>query len=218
MSRSNSGRPTSGRPTSGRPGRPRRAAPVSLAATATPRPDDPAAPNPFAQQHGAFALVDAPGENEAAPARKVWRNLTQTPLDRLLHRGSLTPRQWAAGERLRADLHAAALGPRVTTRLDAAIGSARTDPAWGLAPGERAAAARRRVRQTLDAVGAPLAAVLIAVVWHDSAPAHWATTTGLDASSARPAGMMALRLALDTLAERYGLKTDAGNISGNFSA
>ena len=204
-------------PTASRPGRPRRAAAVSLAATATPRPDDPAAPNPFARQHGAFALVEAPQE-EGQPTGKVWRNLTQTPLDRLLHRGSLTPRQWAAGERLRADLHAAALGPRVTTRLDAAIGSARTDPAWGLAPGERSAAARRRVRQTLDAVGAPLAAVLIAVVWHDSAPGHWATTTGLDASSARPAGMMALRLALDTLAERYGLKVDAGNGAGNFSA
>ena len=124
MSSPGSGRPGSGRPSSGRsghPGRPRRAAPVSLASTATPRPDDPAAPNPFARQHGAFALAEVPGEGEAAPATKVWRNLTQTPLDRLLHRGSLTLRQWAAGERLRADLHAAALGPRVTTRLDAAM-------------------------------------------------------------------------------------------------
>jgi hypothetical protein len=60
--------------------------------------------------------------------------------------------------------------------------------------------------------------VLIAVVWHDSAPGHWAAGTGLDASSARPAGMMALRLALDTLADRYGLKVAAENISGNFSA
>jgi hypothetical protein len=201
----------SGRTSSGRPGRPRRAAPVTLATSATP--------DCFARQHGTFAEVDMPAVIDQAPASgKVWRNLTQTPLDRLLHRGSLTPRQWAAGERLRGDLHAAALGPRVTTRLDAAIGSARTDPAWGLAPGERAAAARRRVRQTLDAVGAPLAAVLIAVVWHDSAPGHWATTTGLDASSARPAGMMALRLALDTLADRYGLKNEGGNASANFSA
>jgi len=211
MSGPKSGRPTSGGPTSGRPGRPRRAAPVTLATSATP--------DCFARQHGTFAEVDMPAVTNQAPANgKVWRNLTQTPLDRLLHRGSLTPRQWAAGERLRGDLHAAALGPRVTTRLDAAIGSARTDPAWGLAPGERSAAARRRVRLTLDAVGAPLAAVLIAVVWHDSAPGHWATTTGLDASSARPAGMMALRLALDTLADRYGLKNDASSFSSDFSA
>jgi hypothetical protein len=30
--------------------------------------------------------------------------------------------------------------------------------------------------------------------------------------------MMALRLALDTLADRYGLKNGAGNASGDFSA
>lgn len=193
-------------------GRPRRAAPVSLAASAAPgaprrvvgHDGGNEGPNAFARAHDDFEAVtlDDPG---GGPERRVWRNATQTVLDRLRHRGALSMRQWAAGERLRAELHAAALAPRLTLRLDAWIGAGRGDPAWGLAPGERAADARARARAALSAVGRPLAAILVAIVWHDMAARDWARSEGLDSSNARPAGMMALRLALDTLADHYGL-------------
>jgi hypothetical protein len=164
-----------------------------------------AAPNEFARAHDTYVQVNVETAPGGATSAVAWRNTTQALLDRLLARGALSRRQWAAGERLRGDLHAAALAPRVTTRLDAPLGVARADPAWGLAPSERAAASRARVRRALDAVGRRLADVLLAVVWHEVAASAWARDQGLDASNARPAGMMALRLALDTLADHYGL-------------
>lgn len=158
----------------------------------------------FRAQHGALMLED---DTKAAP-RMV--ETAESPLLWLYRRGGgrgqprwLGEAEFAAGERLRADLTLAQMLPRMTVRWEA--GPSANAPGQGLSPGEAALAARQRVQTALDVVGPDLSGLLIDVCGF---------LKGLDAVErerrwpARSAKVV-LAIALARLATHYGYRNEA---------
>jgi hypothetical protein len=160
--------------------------------------------DPFQSQHGVrrpeLRTQDEGGE------RLVIVNDAESPLAWLVRRKDksgealITPCQFAAGERLRADYTYAALNPRMTSRYDAS-------PSGGGGGNEAAhlsdtmLAARQRVTCALTAVGPELSGVLVDVCCH---------LMGLEDAERREgwpkrSGKVVLQMALTALARHYGL-------------
>lgn len=138
-------------------------------------------PNAFRAQHG--------------PARA---------LDQYFARGSITQRQFAAGDRLHCDLYAAGCGPRMTADLFSSGGG--EGSAFGMPSTMAQVGARQRVRNARIAVGRRPWALLEAVIWDEMSAAAWAQGEGAGGDRhARSAGLFALQMALDTLADHYGI-------------
>lgn len=147
-----------------------------------------------------------PGERALSPdgrGRRVSVNLTESPLGWLRARGMVDARQHEAGERLRGDWETAALAPRVTMRWDAAPSSrtARGAPDM-LDPSVAQIAAKRRFEAATTALGAGLSDIAWRVI---------CAGEGLEAAERalgwpRRAGKLVLTMALDRLADHYGLK------------
>lgn len=143
---------------------------------------------------------------QGVPARKTGRrvtvNLAESPLGWLRARGLVDARQFEAGERLRADYEAAALGPRVTMRWDAAPAARRRGmPHAGLDPTAAQIAAKRRFDAAVAAAGPGLADILWRVICAGEAVPAAEKALGWPAR----AGRLVLTLALDRLANHYGL-------------
>ena len=138
-----------------------------------------------------------PGGGRGA-VRSVKVNLAESPLTWLHARGHLSDRQFAAGERLRADWERAELAPSVTMRWDP-VRVAGGEP--GLTPGERQLAARRRFDGAIAAAGPGLSDILWRVVCAgEGVPAA-------EKALAWPvrSGKLVLELALDRVAGFYGM-------------
>ena len=131
------------------------------------------------------------------PARSVTVNLAESPLGWLRARGLVDARQFEAGERLRGDWTIAGLGPRVTMRWEtgAATTGERLDPTLAQI------SARRRVDEALAAVGPGLRDVLWRIVCAGEGMETAERALGWPAR----AGRVVLTLALDRLADAYGL-------------
>lgn len=141
-----------------------------------------------------------PGVNRG---RTVTVNLAESPLGWLRSRGLVDPRQFEAGERLRADYERASIAPSVTMRWAQRVDGARYDGGHdGLDPTSAQIAAKRRFDAALVAAGPGLADILWRVV---------CAGEGLPAAEkalqwpAR-AGRLVLTLALDRLAAHYGIR------------
>ncbi len=129
--------------------------------------------------------------------RSVTVNLAESPLTWLHSRGHLSDRQYAAGERLRADWERAQLAPGVTMRWDAVrIGGGGEA---GLNPTERQIAAKARFDAALTNAGPGLSDVLWRVVCAGE------TLPDTERALAWPvrSGKLVLRLALDRVAGFY---------------
>ena len=143
------------------------------------------------------------GPSRRAPrkgGRSVTVNLAESPLTWLHSRGHLDDRQYAAGERLRADWERAQLSPGITMRWDVVrIRGSFSDQ--GLTSGERQIAARARFDGATAAAGPGLADVLWRVVCAGE------TLPDAERALAWPvrSGKLVLRLALDRVAEFYRL-------------
>jgi hypothetical protein len=134
--------------------------------------------------------------------RRVRVNLGESPLGWLRSRGHVDARQFEAGERLRVDYEMASLGVRVTMRWDTSPRSpGRGHAPEGLDPTLAQIAAKRRFDAGLAAVGAGLSDVLWRVVCAGEGLA--VAEKGLGWPSR--AGKLVLGLALDRLADHYGL-------------
>ncbi|MGK6318709.1 DUF6456 domain-containing protein [Sphingomonas sp. DT-204] len=134
--------------------------------------------------------------------RSVTVNLAESPLSWLRSRGHVDARQYEAGERLRADYETAELGPRVTMRWDAAPpGRGRRSAPEALDPTLAGIAAKRRFDAALAAVGPGLADVLWRVVCAGEGLSLAEKALGWPSRS----GKLVLGLALDRLADHYGL-------------
>lgn len=167
------------------------------------------APDCFRRQHGGIAPL-APGD-DAAGARYV--NEAESPLAWLARRKGpdgrpfVSPLQFAAGERLRADFTRAGLTPRVTANWIAPVSQGRR--AGG---GEAAAAftdlviaAKERLARALDAAGPEFSGLLLDVCCF---------LKGLEAVERERrwpprAARIVLTLALDRLARHYGIELEA---------
>ncbi|MFT4025878.1 MAG: DUF6456 domain-containing protein [Novosphingobium sp.] len=144
---------------------------------------------------------EGPGNRAARPGRRsVTVNLAESPLTWLHARGHLSDRQFAAGERLRADWERAQLAPSVTMRWDA-VRITGSGGDRGLNPTERQIAAKQRFDGAIGAAGSGLADVLWRVVCAGE------TLPDAERALAWPArsGKLVLGLALDRVAEFYRL-------------
>lgn len=136
------------------------------------------------------------------PARTVQVNLAESPLGWLAARGRISRRQFDAGEQLRRDWTISCLAPRVTMRWDPAPSGGRNDQAGALDPTLAQIEAKRRFDAAIAATGAGLSDVLWRVV---------CACEGLEAAEKAMgwpvrAGKVVLGLALDRLADHYGMK------------
>ena len=128
--------------------------------------------------------------------RSATVNLAESPLTWLHARGHLGDRQFAAGERLRADWERAQLAPSVTMRWDPVRVSGGER---GLDPTERQLAAKARFDGAIAAAGPGLSDVLWRVVCAGE------TLPDAERALSWPArsGKLVLKLALDRVAEFY---------------
>ena len=130
--------------------------------------------------------------------RTVRVNLAESPLTWLHARGHLSDRQFAAGERLRADWERAELAPSVTMRWDP-VRTAGGEQ--GLTAGERQLSARRRFDGAVAAAGPGLSDILWRVVCAGEGVPSAEKALAWPARS----GKLVLELALDRVAGFYGL-------------
>jgi len=132
--------------------------------------------------------------------RSVTVNLAESPLGWLRSRGHVDARQFAAGERLRADWERAQLGPKVTMCWDApTIDRAARGAPPAFDPGIAGLSAKARFDAAAASVGPGLGDVLWRVVCAGEGMREAETALGWPAR----AGKLVLGLALDRLADFY---------------
>lgn len=163
------------------------------------------APDPFRAQHDDFALrAVEPG------ARATLVNETESPLAWLARRKGadgapfLAPAQVEAGERFRRDVEQAQLLQRVTANWEAPI-AGRGRAANGGSVSESAMDARRRLARAHAALGADLGGLLTDVCGFLKGLEAVERERGWPARS----GKVVLRIALDRLADFYGIASVA---------
>jgi hypothetical protein len=164
--------------------------------------------DPFQAQHSARRPELRSGAG--GQAHLVMVNDAESPLAWLARRKDksgialITPEQFAAGERLRADYTYGAMTPRMTARYD-------PSPSGRMAGSEvghlsdTVLAARERVGRALAAVGPEMSGVLVDVCCH---------LLGLEDAERREGwpkrcGKVVLQMALSALARHYGLVAEA---------
>ena len=149
---------------------------------------DPDAPNRWLVRRGSVGR------------QPLMANLGESPLAWLMRRRMISPRQFEAGERLRADHSRAHAPPSVTMRWDPApTAKTRSVPGGPLDPTGSQIEARRRFEAATSAVGPGLADVLARVVCEGQGLEAAERAIGWPAR----AGKVVLGLALDRLAEHY---------------
>jgi hypothetical protein len=160
----------------------------------------------FFGQHRETA--DALVETEVGPKR-VRVDLDESPLDWLRRRKDrhgaplIDEASYQAGERLRADIALAGLMPGVTARWDATPkGSGPASPADAT---DRMVAARQRIRNAFDAIGADLSDLLMDLCGFLKGLELIERERGWPPRSAK----IVVRIALARLAEHYGIETAA---------
>ncbi len=119
---------------------------------------------------------------------------TQTMMDRYLYRDQISQRQYDAGMRLYAAWRAAGSAQTVVAHYGLRIKG-------GGEMSQRQAAVRADVTAALVAVGTRLASVLVHVCLCDQAAGEWGERQRGKAAD----GIPVLRLALDSLADHWGL-------------
>lgn len=150
---------------------------------------------------------DRPGIDPARTARvaghrSVTVNLAESPLGWLRSRGMVDARQFEAGERLRADYERSCLAPRVTMRWDAAPGGGgRRGPAEAMDATSAQIAAKRR----FDAAIAGLGGGLGEIAWRVVCAGEGLPVAEAGLGWPKRSGRVVLTLALDRLADHYGL-------------
>lgn len=153
-------------------------------------------------ERGIDGLGVEPMAQPARRRRSVTVNLAESPLTWLRARGHVNARQFEAGERLRGDYETASLGAQVTMRWDAAPrASARRASPETLDPTLAQIAAKRRFEAAVTAAGPGLSDVLWRVVCAGEGLAMAEKALGWPSR----AGKIVLGLALDRLADHYGL-------------
>ena len=139
---------------------------------------------------------------QAPKGRRVTINIAESPLSWLRARDMLDARQYEAGERLRADFEHASLGPSVTMRWDAS--PIAKGPRGAPTGGDRTIgqlSAKHRFDHAIADVGKGLSDILWRVVCAGESLPTAEKAMGWPTRS----GRIVLSLALDRLADSYGL-------------
>ncbi|GGO92008.1 DUF6456 domain-containing protein [Stakelama pacifica] len=135
--------------------------------------------------------------------RSVTVNLNESPLGWLKARGMISDAQYEAGERVRADYETASLGPCVTMRWD----SGPRAPARGAAPdhvdpSHVRIAAKDRFDGAIAAAGPGLSDIVWRVICANETLPNAEKALGWPVR----AGKLVLTLALDRIADFYGIR------------
>ena len=139
----------------------------------------------------------------ARPVRTVTVNAAESPLGWLFARGLVSPRQFDAGERLRADWERAQLAPRVTMSWDAApVARGRGGSAADADLNGAQIDAKRRFNDAVASAGPGLADILWRVVCAGEGMRDAETALGWPAR----AGKLVLTFALDRVADYYRIR------------
>lgn len=163
---------------------------------ATPKHID---PRPFVERP-----LHEPGETRKGRPlhRTVTVNLAESPLSWLHSRGLLTDRQLLAGEKLRGDYEAAAMGAQVTMRWEnVPLSREKRGAPSGLNQTERMISAKSRFDEALAAIGPDLADIAWRVICAGEAMPVAERKMAWPVRS----GKLVLRIALDRLAGFYRL-------------
>ncbi len=150
-------------------------------------------------------LVSNPGDPapRAGQGRRVAVNIAESPLSWLSARGLIDARQFEAGERLRGDYECASLGPSVTMRWDSApTAKGRRSVPEAPDPTIAQIAAKQRFDAALTALGPGLKDV----AWRVICAGEGLPSAEKALNWPARAGRIILTLALDRLADRYGLR------------
>ncbi len=134
--------------------------------------------------------------------RSITVNIAESPLGWLRARGLVTARQFEAGERLRADYERASLGPMVTMRWDPSpIAKTRRGAVDSGDPTTAQIAAKRRFDAALSGIGPGLSDI----AWRVICAGEGVPTAEKALGWPVRGGRLVLTLALDRLADSYGL-------------
>jgi hypothetical protein len=132
--------------------------------------------------------------------RSVTINLAESPLSWLHSRGHLTDRQLLAGEKLRGDYEAAAMGPHVTMRWEnVPLARQKRGAPSGLNQTERMILAKKRFDEALVALGPDLADI----AWRVICAGEAMPVAEREMAWPVRSGKLVLRIALDRLAGFY---------------
>lgn len=135
--------------------------------------------------------------------RTVTVDAAESPLGWLRSRGHVSARQYDAGEQLRRDWEVAQLAPSVTMRWDASGILQQLGSTEGRVEATRAQiAAKARFDQAVGAVGPGLTDILWRIVCAGEGMRDAEAALGWPAR----AGKLVLTLALDRLADHYGMR------------
>jgi hypothetical protein len=156
---------------------------------------------------------------EAGVAGRPAINVDESPLAWLVRRKDkdgrslISPAEFDAGERLRADFYFSEMTPRVTgnwTGLSIDKTARRGAPGFGVDMADNVIAARERVRLALRAAGPELSGILIDVC------CYLKGLESLEKASGWPqrCGKIVLQIALARLARHYGLVRDGDSKAG----
>jgi hypothetical protein len=156
-------------------------------------------PNRLLVERGLVADGVAAGTGGRTYVRSVTVNLGESPLGWLMARGMISERQFAAGERLRADWTLAGLGPRVTMRWDASPTAGRGVPQSRLDP----TLAQISARQSFDGAVAHAGSGLSDILWRVICAGEGLATAEGALGWPKRAGKLVLGLALDRVADFY---------------
>ncbi len=144
-------------------------------------------------------LVERSVGGGRAQTRSVTVNLGESPMSWLMARGLISERQFAAGDRLRADWTLAGHGPRVTMRWDASPTGGKGMPHDRLDPTLTQISARQRFDAALGHAGQGLSDILWRVVCAGEGLSAAENALGWP----KRAGKLVLCLALDRVADFY---------------
>jgi Domain of unknown function (DUF6456) len=139
------------------------------------------------------------GASAARAGRSVAVNRAESALAWLRSRGLVDARQFEAGERLRGDYERASIAPSVTMRWSPRVDGGSAD---GLDPTAAQIAAKRRFDAAMAAAGPGLKDIAWRVICAGEALPASERALGWPAR----AGRLVLTLALDRLADHYGLR------------
>lgn len=142
-----------------------------------------------------------PSSKREGRRRSVTVNIAESPLGWLRARGMVDARQFEAGERLRGDYERASLGPRVTMRWDAAPGGGGRGSPDAIDATTAQIAAKRRFDAGIAALGAGLADI----AWRVVCAGEGLPLAEEGLGWPKRSGRVVLTLALDRLADHYGL-------------
>ena len=130
--------------------------------------------------------------------RRVVVNAAESPLAWLASRGLVSRRQVEAGERLRADYERAAIAPGVTMRWTPRVDGG----GGGVDPTTAQISAKRRFDVAIAAVGPGLADIL----WRVNCAGEGIPDAERALGWPARAGRVVLGIALDRVADHYGLR------------